>query len=65
MVTGRAYRNKEEISVEEGVLLKEFIESKRDAFYKKCMESAQGMTMEIHFVDQAKMIKTGMTLFRG
>ena len=38
VVTGRAYRNKEEISVEEGVLLKEFIESKRDAFYKKCME---------------------------
>ena len=60
VVSGRAYKNMNEISLLEGVLIKELVIKKRDEFYKKCMENNQDLSMEIHFVDQSLLIKTGI-----
>ncbi len=61
VLAGRARDNREKISLNEGILLKELIDEKSKAYYEKCKENPNELPMEIHFVNQALMIKTGIT----
>jgi len=60
VISGRAQKNRNDVSLDEGVLLHNLIEEKAQKYYERCQADSSLCPMEIHFVDQSSMIRTGI-----